>query len=239
MRHRSSFALDDSVGRGCDFLCRSRIREPCMVANLCWKCLISAGTQAAQSLSRRIPQLLKVASGLIHGATVIGVAIAIITFVIELEDRQNERYFRGWQVVRAGTAGFSQREAIEYLNREFDGFGCVGLVNWLSNWLTGNSQRSCLIPQKERDPLIGADLMSADLTDVDLTEADLTDVDLREANLTGADLRKANLTDANLTATDLKDAKNLTQEQLDAACGFSPPKNIPQGLNWKHKSCSS
>ena len=48
----------------------------------------------------------------------------------------------------------------------------------------------------------------------------------RFADLTGADL------DANLSGANLSDAKNLTQEQLDKACGNADTK-LPEGLTLK------
>jgi putative ABC transport system substrate-binding protein len=64
--------------------------------------------------------------------------------------------------------------------------------------------------------------------------ADLRGADLRGANLSGADLRGANLSGADLSGADLTDALELTQEQLDKACGIdvrgldkrSPPLTI-------------
>ena len=51
-----------------------------------------------------------------------GVWMAFFTIVIDLEDRQAERTFRAWQLVLTErSAGSSQREALEYLNQEFDG----------------------------------------------------------------------------------------------------------------------
>jgi uncharacterized protein YjbI with pentapeptide repeats len=52
--------------------------------------------------------------------------------------------------------------------------------------------------------LHGADLSNADLENANLGVASLSDADLRGANLSGADLRQA---------------IDLTQDQLDKACG--------------------
>ena len=88
--------------------------------------------------------------------------------------------------------------------------------------------------------LRGASLTSADLTDANLTFANLSS-DFVEI-LSGADLNNANLnnailTDADLTDADLTDAKNLTQAQLDQACG-GKPRTLPPGLIWdKAKPC--
>jgi uncharacterized protein YjbI with pentapeptide repeats len=72
--------------------------------------------------------------------------------------------------------------------------------------------------------LSGADLSGADLYEANLTKADLTKADLTKANLSDANLTKANLSDANLS-----DSINLTQTQLDKACGNSNTK-LPEGF---------
>ena len=139
--------------------------------------------------------------------TLIGVAIALITIMVELEDRQAERIFRAWQVVlTVRTAGSSQREAVEYLNREFDGRWCSSWMNWVSKQLTGNNRRECLIPKKARESLVGIEAPKANLRDVDLTFANLRDATLADADLTSAILPSATLTDADLRSAILTDA---------------------------------
>ena len=215
--------------------------------------------------------------------TLISVTIALITIMVDLEDRQAERTFRAWQIVLAErSVGSSQREALEYLNRTFDGSVCGSWVNWVSKGLTGNSRRECIIPRKERGSLAelaatnaglpgaelpGADLYRAELALADLTRAnlldanlafadfsranlldanlafadlsraELTSANLQDANLAGADLTGAELQDANLSGANLRDA-SVTQTQLDAACGFLPPVNIPTELTWRSGRCS-
>ena len=65
-----------------------------------------------------------------------------------------------------------------------------------------------------------------------LDGADLTGADLKDANLSGANLRDANLSEANLSGANLSGAKNLTQTQLDKACGNADTK-LPGGLTLK------
>jgi len=101
--------------------------------------------------------------------------------------------------------------------------------------------------------LSGADLSGADLSDVnpalDLSDAtgadlrnakligaDLSRADLRNTNLSGVDLSGAHLTGADLSYANLSDAENLTQTQLDEACGNANTK-LPEGLTLK--SCST
>ena len=72
--------------------------------------------------------------------------------------------------------------------------------------------------------LTSADLSNARLINAKLNYAALDDVflshaNLSRANLSGANLAGAALTNAILTDADLTNAKNLTQAQLDEACG--------------------
>jgi uncharacterized protein YjbI with pentapeptide repeats len=80
-----------------------------------------------------------------------------------------------------------------------------------------------------------ANLNHADLRDANLRGADLGGADLSGANMRGADLRDANLGGADLDGTDLSGANlssvyNLTQPQLDQACGTA---ELPPGLALK------
>ena len=50
-----------------------------------------------------------------------------------------------------------------------------------------------------------------------------------KADLTNVDFSGANLTDAILDGADLRGARNLSQEQLDSACG-DPQTLLPEGL---------
>jgi uncharacterized protein YjbI with pentapeptide repeats len=102
-----------------------------------------------------------------------------------------------------------------------------------------------------------ADLSDANLSGANLSRADLSGATLSGANLSGANLRGANLRDANqfafgLKPADLSDAnlsradlsganlpnvKNLTQTQLDDACGDANTK-LPKGFE-PLKPCST
>lgn len=95
--------------------------------------------------------------------------------------------------------------------------------------------------------LIRANLSSANLGSAYLSDAHLSDAHLNYANLSRADLSRADLIDADLRGAelrgaDLTGAKNLTQAQLDEACGedFSWSFNnrifrlqLPKGLTLK------
>ncbi|MGF1563248.1 MAG: pentapeptide repeat-containing protein [Geminicoccaceae bacterium] len=73
--------------------------------------------------------------------------------------------------------------------------------------------------------LLGATLYSADLTGAGLLDSDLSDADLSGAKLSGAKLSGAIL---GLSFVDM-DARNLTQAQLDEACGDEKTE-LPEGL---------
>jgi len=78
-----------------------------------------------------------------------------------------------------------------------------------------------------------ADLSGADLSLANLRGADLSEhAPLSGANQSGADLSEADLRDANLSGADLSDVKNLTQTQLDKACGNANTK-LPKELTLK------
>jgi len=85
--------------------------------------------------------------------------------------------------------------------------------------------------------LIGADLSDADLSRADLSDANLNDAkligaDLSDADLGGATLDRAQLGNADLTGANLSDATDLTQTQLDVACGNANTK-LPESLTLK------
>jgi uncharacterized protein YjbI with pentapeptide repeats len=67
-------------------------------------------------------------------------------------------------------------------------------------------------------------LVKARLDKANLQGANFQGADLREVDFAGADLRRTELGGANL-----EDAKNLSQEQLDVACGDKATK-LPKGL---------
>ena len=149
--------------------------------------------------------------------TVFGLLIALVTILVELEDRQAERTFRAWEfVLTVPSAGSSRREAFEYLNREFDGFICGSPVAWAGILVTGNSRRRCLVPPKQRESLAGIEAAGEDLTNADLGRAHLTGASFAGADLTSAFMVGADLTGANLTLADIRRA-DLTDVSLAGA----------------------
>ena len=101
----------------------------------------------------------------------------------------------------------------------------------------------------EKAELFRADFAESNLTNTNLNKTELGRANFSEANLTGAqitftNLARANFAGANMTNTDLNKSwtylsrfegvdlsgvKNLTQEQLELACGDSDTK-LPAGL---------
>ncbi len=83
--------------------------------------------------------------------------------------------------------------------------------------------------------LLGTNLQEANLERANLRGAILQGANLRDAKLQGAslwmaDLRGADLRGANLEGATLIRAKDLTQKQLDEACGDTETK-LPPGLS--------
>ena len=97
-----------------------------------------------------------------------------------------------------------------------------------NEWRSKQLDLSGVIRPPDTD-LTGIDLHDANLKGALLTKTNLTGADLRDARLDGASLSDANLTGANLTGADLRGTKNLTQMQLDQACGDAHTK-LPEGL---------
>jgi uncharacterized protein YjbI with pentapeptide repeats len=83
-----------------------------------------------------------------------------------------------------------------------------------------------------RTNLSGAFLTGANLSRAILSAANLSGADLGYADLSGAKLSNANLSGAELSGANLSGATNLTQEQLDEACGDANTK-LPEGLTLK------
>ena len=81
-----------------------------------------------------------------------------------------------------------------------------------------------------------ANLLRAKLGNADLRGADLQEAKLWNADLRGADLKEAKLVSADLRGANLTGARNLSQQQLDRACGdqttkLPPNLTIPTCLN--------
>ena len=142
------------------------------------------------------------------------------TMGVDLADRQSERTLRAWQIVRGyvgevvetggnrrvGASPSSLRQALEYLNRDFDGFVCASWFTKFFETVTGDSRRKCLFPRKAQESLTGLDVPTSQLDNVYLPGAKLEAVTLYLSSLRGACLWNANLTVANLKGADLSNS---------------------------------
>ncbi len=70
-----------------------------------------------------------------------------------------------------------------------------------------------------------------------LSHASLDGSDLSGAVLAQADFANASLVRTNLSGASLAKARNLTQAQLDEACGDRPPIKLHKGLAWRSGPC--
>lgn len=150
-------------------------------------------------------------------ATLVGLAGGFVAFMIEMEDRQAERVFRAWQVVATagpisrtevgstglmvGSGNSNAGRALEYLNRQFSGWGCHRIVNNLARLTTGDERRECILPRKRRESLAGLQLSNMHLEGVWLPNARMKLTQLKGSFLEGANLREAQLTCANFAST--------------------------------------
>jgi uncharacterized protein YjbI with pentapeptide repeats len=80
-----------------------------------------------------------------------------------------------------------------------------------------------------------ANLHGAYLGQANLVHAYLGHANLSKAYFYGADLRDAYFSDTDLSDADLNGAQNLTQAQVDQACGT--PQTLPKGLKPPPKPC--
>jgi hypothetical protein len=80
--------------------------------------------------------------------------------------------------------------------------------------------------------LSGAHLSAANLSGAYLSKSNLSSAELSGANLSGANLYGTNLSGANLSSARLNGAEDLSQQQLDSACGDASTR-LPPGLSVK------
>ena len=83
-----------------------------------------------------------------------------------------------------------------------------------------------------RSNFAGARMGEANFTKAVLAKAKLKGAHMPGANLTKVNFEQADLTEANFRGANLAKAKNLTQQQLDTACGDEKTR-LPKGLTIK------
>ena len=152
---------------------------------------------------------------------VIALTLSTAAFLLDYNDRVEERTVRAWQLLTTPAPGNSGKiQALEYLNRE-DGLICGEWTRPLQVWREEWVKTECLLTLKARTPLVGIDLSSGnngtpDNPNDDPQGAYLLGVNLNGANLRGADLRNVSLTHAELFLADLS-AANLRGADLTDA----------------------
>lgn len=151
---------------------------------------------------------------------------ALFTFWIERGDRLSERTFRAWEIILEITnqnadrnqqiaTGSAAREALEFLNRKFEGRICSPLLlRPISVFLSGHASRDCIIPAKEREILHHLDLPGVDLRGIDLSDGELSRANLNKAIFDGATLNGVNFSSATLS-----EAKFRSATLVDATFG--------------------
>ena len=172
---------------------------------------------AIRSLGKTVQRTVRVLEPWTLFLAVTGTLLALSAFVFEMDDRQSERKFRAWSIVqnyenlvlrrqldsmrRVHLSG-DLKEAIEFLNREFQGFICDDAttepvewtsVRWYSTILTGNSNRDCIFPRKDRVLLSGLNARGAHVPGIDLSGAILEKSNFSHARLSGGNLSNAML----------------------------------------------
>ena len=198
---------------------------------------------------RRIPTIGQLARGsqkLAKAAQPWGVlltaallAITIARFLMDGEDRVNQRVMNAWNIVTTEAQGSSgKKEALEYLNRE-DGLGCRELPppkpDTIEKPYAAPSER-CRMTLKHRIPLVGVDLTGgrrfscsgrSNLRDgpflerIDLRRAILLQSNFSGASMVGAiliraDARQTMWVQANLRKADLSNGLFMGAELCGA-----------------------
>jgi uncharacterized protein YjbI with pentapeptide repeats len=174
-------------------------------------------------------------------------------------------WLQGEKDLRRADLGDANLSGANLLGANLRGANLVGANLRGANLSYANLSEANLVRAKPRGAdLSGAELLDADLSGADLVDANLSGANLSRANLPGADLSgadlsgenlvgelgganlsganlsyanlsRANLSGTDLSGADLSGAANLTQTQLDKACGNAKTK-LPEGLTLKHCS---
>jgi hypothetical protein len=204
--------------------------------------IVSHVTLPFKKFSWRSKGVLSVSAAIISGGVMLGFAPLHRPFVLFRANLSGE-WLMGQNLRGANLSIANLRDA--YLTGANLSGAYLGIANLRgANLSNANLSGAYLGIANLRDAnLSGANLSGADLGEANLSgaaylgDANLSIANLRGANLTGAylggaNLSDANLSDANLSNVDLSDAKNLTQTQLDEACGSASTK-LPEGLTLK------
>lgn len=205
-----------------------------------WRVLV-ASTNAIRRSVHAVHNLVVIAQpwGILFA--VVGVGIAGLSLLIDLDDRLLDRKYRAWtillQVSSQTTA--TTRASLTGSNTE-DGARSQEIIHGRREG-TGTSVRGAL----EDSILDGADLGAASMIGAQLDGASMRATVLGEANLEDSFFGRADVTDAdfedtNLTSADLSEVSGLTESQLRDACADPkrPPK-LPIGFSWQPTMCEA
>lgn len=148
---------------------------------------------------------------LLRGVEAIGILLAIVLFLGEIEDRTAERHNRAWSLVAAAATAQPDQEITPSDQTSGSGYqlgnlGLVGALEVLNN--DGVKLHNVQLPTTSLVGvrLPGAQFEGANLHGSILEGADLTGANLKEAKLNRANLTKATLSGANLVRAEFKDA---------------------------------
>lgn len=142
-----------------------------------------------------------------------------------------------WQIRAAPFSGYNLRHAdasdamlakADLHHADLQGANLKGAMLWRAELSKANLTAADLSGAM----LSNADLLGSNLSGANLQDAAFFRADLQNADLTGADLRGTWLSEARLKGADLRLARNLTQKQLERACGDSETR-LPPGLTIK------
>ena len=153
---------------------------------------------------------------------VVGVGIAGLSLLIDLDDRLLDRKHRAWTILlhvssrgvtdgrREGT-GTSIRSSLELLNRRFDGRWCFDWVQTISEYTTGNTGRRCILPRQMSESFADFKLPNMILSGAELPEArfhraSLYNASFSDANIRGATFSFANLEQVSFSCADMRRA---------------------------------
>lgn len=173
-------------------------------------------TAFASSMAAGARGFCRLAGGKIKPWKIVFALILVVFGLGKLMFESGDKYLDPTIQVRefvqnTSPVGISHRGPLEYLNRDFDGFACSGLVNVLARWITGEGHRMCLVPAKHRESLKG----------IDVAGADLNSIELMFARLSGANLSSTNLSFSNMGISDLSFAQLIGARMHEAYLRFA------------------
>jgi hypothetical protein len=163
---------------------------------------------------------------------IVGIVAALWVSVLAIMEKKAESHNRAWQRI-AQAPRIAERpvvltnlglgNALEVLNADHVPLKRIVLPGaWLEGVKLENADLRWSI-------LYLSEINNAELGGALLASASFRNADLHGTNFSGADFSGTDISDAVLRGANLSDAQNLTQEQLDTACGDERTR-LPPGL---------